>query len=358
MTGAHPQVVTIVATVGAFLIAAFVVSAARRLLRRSLARLTVISDADRAAIDARGRQVIRGLQVLAYGVAVIFSISMVIKEIGYEVPFLTVGQVTEWVLIRGIHIIIMLTGAYIVVRGAHLCIEHVAHKAGKVDKGVDAVGVQQRARTIAGVVSNLVTILVSSITVLMVLRELSIDVMPLLTGAGIAGLAVGFGAQNLIRDQIAGFFLILEDQVRVGDLARVNLITGIVEELNLRTIVLRDVEGAMCVFPNGSITTLANLSRDYAYAVVDIAVARTEDLSNVMAMIRAIGTAMQGDAAIGPAILAPLEIFGVETIAGPQVTIRMRFKTAPLRQGDVARLLRLRLVEETARQNIRRVGYP
>ncbi len=356
MSGTHPQGATIVAILGAFLVAAVIVSVARRVLRRSLARLKVISDADRAAIDARGRQVIRGLQVLAYGIAVILSVSMVVKEVGYEIPGLTVRQITEWILIRGIHIIIMLTGAYILARGAHLGIEHVTHKAGRPRGGPGAVGMQQRARTVAGVTSNLVTILVSAITVLMVLRELSIDVLPLITGAGIAGLAVGFGAQNLIRDQIAGFFMILEDQVRVGDLARVNLITGTVEELNLRTIVLRDVEGAVNVFPNGSITTLANLSRDYAYALVDVAVARSEDLSKVIGLIRTIGAAMQSDAKIANAILAPLEVFGVETIAGTQVTIRMRFKTAPLRQGDVARMLRQRLVEEFSRQNIRRVG--
>ena len=112
---------------------------------------------------------------------------------------------------------------------------------------------------------------VGFVAILMLLRELSIDVLPILTTAGIAGLAVGFGAQNLVRDVISGFFLILEDQVRVGDLVRINNVAGIVEQINLRTIVLRDDEGAVQVFPNGTITTLANLSKHYAYAVIDAA---------------------------------------------------------------------------------------
>src|SRR5438045_5231227 len=133
----------------------------------------------------------------------------------------------------------------------------------------------------------------------MVLRELSTDVLPILTGAGIAGLAIGFGAQNLVRDVISGFFLILEDQVRVGDLARINGVGGTVEQINLRTIVLRDIEGAVQVFPNGTITTLANLSKQYAYAIVDMRVAYAENIDRVIGTIRDVGTSMQQDAAWG-----------------------------------------------------------
>ena len=116
------------------------------------------------------------------------------------------------------------------------------------------------------------------IALLMLLRELSIDVLPILTGAGIAGLAIGFGAQNLVRDVISGFFLILEDQVRVGDAARINGIAGTVEHINLRTIVLRDDEGAVQVFPNGTVTALANLSKQFAYAIVDVRVTYGENI--------------------------------------------------------------------------------
>src|SRR5437764_7453177 len=142
----------------------------------------------------------------------------------------------------------------------------------------------------------------------MLLRELSIDVVPILTGAGIAGLAIGFGAQNLVRDVISGFFLILEDQVRIGDLARINGVGGTVEQINLRTLILRDIEGAVQVFPNGTITTLANLSKQFAYAIVDVRVAYNENMDRVMGTLREVGGSMEKDPAWAGVILAPLEI--------------------------------------------------
>src|SRR6185503_8099538 len=153
------------------------------------------------------------------------------------------------------------------------------------------------------------------IAVLMLLRELSIDVVPILTGAGIVGLAIGFGAQNLVRDVISGFFLILEDQVRVGDLARVNGVAGTVEQINLRTIVVRDGEGAVQVFPNGTITALANLSKHFSYAVVDLRVAYSENIDRVIGTMREVGAAMAQDPSWSALVLEPLEIVGIESLA-------------------------------------------
>jgi small conductance mechanosensitive channel len=187
----------------------------------------------------------------------------------------------------------------------------------------------------------------------MLLRELSIDVVPILTTAGIAGLAIGLGAQNLVRDIIAGFFVILEDQVRVGDLARINAITGSVEEINLRTIVMRDADGAVHVFPNGTITALANLSKHFAYAVVDLRVAYSENLDRVMGTIREAGVAMERDPMWGRLVLAPLEMGGIESLAEGFATIRVRFKTLPLNQGEVANELRRRLMVTMAARGIR-----
>jgi small-conductance mechanosensitive channel len=178
----------------------------------------------------------------------------------------------------------------------------------------------------------------------MLLRELTIDILPILTGAGIAGLAIGFGAQNLVRDVISGFFLILEDQIRIGDVARINGVAGSVEQINLRTIVLRDGEGAVQVFPNGTITALANLSKQFAYALVDVRIAYNENMDRVMGTMREVGTTMERDAVLGPLILAPLEILGVESLADGAATVRVRFKTQPLNQGKVANELRRRLM--------------
>ena len=126
------------------------------------------------------------------------------------------------------------------------------------------------------------SVVVIGIAGLMILRELDVDITPVLTGAGIVGLAVGFGAQTLVRDVISGFFLILEDQVRVGDVAVVNGQGGLVEEVNLRTIVLRDEEGTVHVFPNGEVKTLANRSKDFSYYVITVGVAYDDDPDRVV----------------------------------------------------------------------------
>jgi small conductance mechanosensitive channel len=177
----------------------------------------------------------------------------------------------------------------------------------------------------------------------MVLREFHLDIAPVLTGAGIAGLAVGFGAQTLVRDIISGFFLILEDQVRVGDVAAINGTGGLVEEINLRTIVLRDFEGTVHVFPNGSINTLANRSKDFSYYVIDLGISYREDPDRVAAVVSEVGAMLQADAHYGPSILAPVEIIGLDAFADWSMTLKVRIKTMPLKQWEVGRELRKRI---------------
>jgi len=246
----------------------------------------------------------------------------------------------RWILGHGPNLAIVLVGAYVVVRAAKIAIRQLQLRAGQRYAQTDLEW-QRRAATLGG------------IAILMVLRELSIDVLPILTGAGIAGLAVGFGAQNLVRDVISGFFLILEDQVRVGDLARINGVGGSVEQVNLRTIVLRDNEGAVQVFPNGTITSLANLSKQYAYAIVDMRVAYVENMDRVFGTIREVGASMQSDPSWGSLVLAPIEVVGVESLADGWATVRTKFKTQPLNQGRVANELRRRLMTAFVQRRIR-----
>jgi small-conductance mechanosensitive channel len=248
--------------------------------------------------------------------------------------------------------VIIVIGAYVVVRAANLAIEHMQFKLGRRYVEADLEW-QRRAATLGGILTRLVSVAVGFLAVLMLLRELSIDVVPILTGAGIAGLAIGFGAQNLVRDVISGFFLILEDQIRVGDLARINGVGGTVEEVNLRTIVLRDGEGAVQVFPNGTITTLANLSKQFSYAVVDLRVAYTENLDRVMGTVREVGLSMQQDATWGALIVAPIDIVGIESLDGGFATLRVKFKSRPLNQGQVANELRRRLMMAFVGRGIR-----
>jgi small conductance mechanosensitive channel len=152
---------------------------------------------------------------------------------------------------------------------------------------------------------------------------------------------------------ISGFFLILEDQIRIGDLARINGATGIVEQINLRTIILRDGEGAVQVFPNGTITALANLSKQFAYATVDLRVAYAENIDRVIGTMREVGASMERDAVWGPQLMAPLDVVGVESLDDGAMTVRARFKVQPLHQGKVANELRKRLVGAFVGRGIR-----
>ena len=258
----------------------------------------------------------------------------------------------QWITTHGVSIVVVLAGSLVVVRAARLGIGSLRRRLHH-GQAEDDLEWQRRASTLAGILTRLVTVVVWFVAVLMLLRELAIDVMPILTGAGIAGLAVGFGAQNLVRDVISGFFLILEDQVRVGDLAKINTVTGIIEHVNLRTIVLRDGEGAVHVFPNGTVTALANLSKQFANALVDVRVTYGENIDRVFGTIREVGLSMQNDPHWAPLVLAPIEILGVESLADGHVTIRAKFKTQPLNQQGVANELRKRLVTTFAGRGIK-----
>lgn len=219
--------------------------------------------------------------------------------------------------------------------------------------GIDVLEHVKRARTLGGLMQRVLTSGVVSIGALMILRELRVDITPILTGAGIVGLAVGFGAQTLVRDIISGFFVILENQVRVGDVAVINGTGGLVEAINLRTIVLRDFEGVVHIFANGSVTTLANRTKDYSYAVVDVGTAYKEDPDTVIAVLKDIGEELAADPAFRGSFLEPLEVVGIEALGDVQVMIRTRIKTVPLKQWEVAREFRKRIKKTFDARGIR-----
>jgi small conductance mechanosensitive channel len=253
-------------------------------------------------------------------------------------------SIASWMFASGLRVILISVLAYALIRTVGLVVSRFEHDL-SAGTGLDALERAKRARTLGSVITKVATALIVGIAVLMVLRELHLDIAPVLTGAGIVGLAVGFGAQTLVRDIISGFFLILEDQVRVGDSAAINGVAGLVEELNLRTIALRDGEGAVHVFPNGSINTLANRSKDFSYYVIDIPLAYKEDPDRAIATLRRIGTELRENDSFAPFILEPLEILGVDAFSDKSVVLKTRIKTVPLKQWDVGRELRRRIVK-------------
>ena len=336
----------------AFVVAAVLVRLARAFIHRALGSLDIVGQENRAAVHERARQLTSALTVLAYGIAALAAISLALDQFGLAEPQWNLRLLLHWGMTHGINVLVIIVGAFIVVRAANLAIEQAQFKLARRHAATDLEW-QRRATTLGGILVSLVTATVGFVAVLMVLRELTIDVVPILTGAGIAGLAIGFGAQNLVRDVISGFFLILEDQVRIGDLARINGVAGTVEQINLRTIILRDGEGAVQVFPNGTITALANLSKQFAYAVVDVRVAYDENVDRVFGTTREVGAAMERDAVWSALVLAPLEIVGIESLTDGAATLRVKFKVLPLNQGKVANELRRRLMTAFVGRGIR-----
>jgi small conductance mechanosensitive channel len=337
----------------AFLFAALVVFGARRYVRRWVASLDIAAQEHRASLERRARRLVVALAVVAFGIAGVTVLSVLLGRMGMDVPDWTPRQVVSWVLSHGIRILIVVAGAYVTLRGAHLAIDRLQARAASHAVGPKSLEQRRRTATLSSILASIVTALVIFLGGLMVLRELSIDVIPLLTGAGIAGIAIGFGAQNLVRDVISGFFMLLEDQVGVGDVARIQSVTGVVEEIRLRTIVLRDSDGTVHIFPNGTITTLANLSKDFAYANADVVILHGENLERVFTALRTIGQSLQDDPEFGGNLLGPLEIIGVQELRDASLTVRCRFKTLPLKQWTVAAELRRRIAWSFAARGIR-----
>jgi small-conductance mechanosensitive channel len=265
-------------------------------------------------------------------------------------------ELGRWAAETGVRIAALLVLAFVVVRMLSAVIVR-GERDMALGSGLDALERRKRAQTLASVVRRALSALIWTVAVLMVLRELDVDITPVLTGAGIVGLAIGFGAQTLVRDVISGFFLIIEDQVRVGDVAVVNTIGGLVEQINLRTIVLRDVEGAVHVIPNGEIKTLSNRTKDYSYYVVELGIDYAEDTDRVVAAVREAAAELATDPVHGPNILEPVEILGVDDFKDSAVTMKFRIKTVPLKQWEVGRELRRRIKRTFDAQGIR-IPFP
>jgi small conductance mechanosensitive channel len=195
----------------------------------------------------------------------------------------------------------------------------------------------QRVRTLSRVARYILTVATSLVSTMLILGELGISVAPILGAAGVVGIAVGFGAQSLVKDYFTGFFLLLENQIRLGDVVDVGGKSGLVEEITLRYLRLRDYSGNVHYIPNGMISTVTNMSLGHAFAVIDVSIAYGEKIDRVIDVMRQVGLELRTTPAFAPNILEELEIAGVEQWAESAVMIRCRFKVAPLQQWAVRR---------------------
>ena len=216
---------------------------------------------------------------------------------------------------------------------------------------------QKRIETIIRLTRQAVKIVLWLTVSLVVLKEFGVEIGPIIASAGIVGLAVGFGAQNLVRDVISGFFIILENQIRVGDVAILNGTGGLVEKINFRTTVLRDLGGVVHVFPNGTISTISNLTNEWSAYVFDIGIAYKEDTDHVISIMQEVGKEMLADEKFGKLMLGEPEIFGVDKFADSAVMIKGRVKTKPIKQWEVGREY-LRRIKQAFDQNNIEIPFP
>ena len=306
-------------------------------LMRAMLRDTVLTSSP--AVRAPLRLIGAATFLLIFGVLIVpaFELAGLRPRAG-----LHLRSVTTWVFDSGLRVLLIAAVAFALIRLVTVGVKRFEHDV-NFGTGLDALERAKRARTLGNVLTNVATTVVLSVATLMVLQEFHVDISPALTGAGIVGVALGFGAQSLVRDLIGGFFLILENQIRVGDVVAINGTGGGVEAINLRTTILRDEEGTVHIFPNGSITTLANRSMQFSYYVVNLPLAYGEDVDAVAALLVDIASAMQKEDAYMPFILAPLEMIGVDAFESSGLRLKMRIKTAPLKQWFIGREFRRRI---------------
>ncbi|TFG90558.1 MAG: mechanosensitive ion channel family protein, partial [Candidatus Atribacteria bacterium] len=241
----------------------------------------------------------------------------------------------QWLIFHGIRILAIAIGAFFVVQIFRLVIRKFRKKL--IPPGKLESERAKRAETLVRITENVTQIVIFSAAALMCLREFGIDIAPLLAGVGIVGLAVGFGAQSLVKDVINGFFILLENRMNVRDVVEIAGKSGLVESVGLRVTVLRDLEGKVHVVPNGEITTLTNMTKEWSRAVLEIGVAYKEDVDNVIEVLKEVGDDLNNDEEFGPLLLEPMEMLGIESFGDSSVNIKLMFKTRPIMQWKVAR---------------------
>jgi len=255
----------------------------------------------------------------------------------------------NWVVSSGPRLLFILILTFVLLRVS----KAVSNKMLKiVSARKKDVEFQKRADTLASVIRYVLTILILLIAVMMVLKEFKIEVGPIIAAAGVLGLAVGFGAQSLVKDIISGFFILLEDQIRVGDVVVIADKGGLVEKVNLKMTILRDLAGNVHYVPNGQITVVTNRTKDYSRYVFEIGVAYREDVDEVIEVIKKVDEELRQDEAFKDDILEPMEILGLDKFGDSSVVIKARTKTQPIKQWGVARAFNLRLKKAFDENNI------
>ncbi|MDP3016599.1 MAG: mechanosensitive ion channel family protein [Deltaproteobacteria bacterium] len=254
----------------------------------------------------------------------------------------TLKTLTSWLTTSGIKIVGILIGLVILSQMSRWIAKWMEKFVYEKDP-LQASEAKKRAHTLGNILRHAFLIIITFVAVLMILGELGIQLGPLLATAGIGALAIGFGAQGLVKDVIGGFFIILENQYRIGDVIEVAGVSGLVESVSLRKTVLRDLQGKVHTIPNGEIKVVSNFSKEWSRSVLDLGISYRDDIDQIVDLLIQIGKEMESEEPYKSVILEPLQVLGVEKFDESQMVIRMMVKTAPLKQWDVGRELRRRI---------------
>ncbi|MBD3413473.1 MAG: mechanosensitive ion channel [Candidatus Aminicenantes bacterium] len=246
----------------------------------------------------------------------------------------------DWFLSSGITIVLILIALLVVLRIVKSFSKRLSKLFLKKKEDEES---RKRADTISSVIRNTLRITVVVLALLIILSQVGIEIGPLLAAAGIAGLAIGFAGQSLVKDILNGFFILLEDQIRVGDIVEVGGISGVVEKINLKLTRLRDLEGNVHFIPNSIIDIVSNKTKEYSCYLLDIGVAYREDADEVMEVIKDIDKEMREDPNWKEQILQPVEIFGLDRFDDSAVVVRARTRTLPAKQWGVGREFKRRI---------------
>ncbi|MCK5577636.1 MAG: mechanosensitive ion channel family protein [Dehalococcoidales bacterium] len=253
--------------------------------------------------------------------------------------------ISGWLLEHGVPILVILVASFIAFWVIKTALRRVVAQYVRVrGKGRHAkLWFENRTKTLSAIISSTLGVLLFVVALFMILSEVGVDIGPLLAGAGVLGIAVGFGAQSLIKDLLGGLFILLEDQFNKGDVVKIAGIAGLVEEVNLRRTVLRDLDGIVHVIPNGVISTASNYTRDWARVNLNISVGYSEDLDHVMAVINKVGKKLAEDDYYGKLIKSPPRALRVNNFGDSGIDIKILGDTHPMKQWEVTGELRKRL---------------
>jgi small-conductance mechanosensitive channel len=261
-----------------------------------------------------------------------------------------VNALASWLLTNGTRVVAIIIGAFVAIWIIRIFVYKSKRKIGDPDR----VGIERakRTETLARIVETTLRVVILIAALLMVLKQVGIEIGPLLAGAGIVGLAVGFGAQSLVKDVIGGFFILLENHMNVGYIVEIAGSTGVVETINLRVTVLRDLEGSVHIVPNGEIGVVTNMTKEYSQALIEIGVAYKEDVDEVIGILQRVADDMRNDDSFRDSILDPLEVLGLDSFGDSSVNIKVRLRTLPAKQWAVAREFRKRVKKTFDKEGI------